>query len=153
MKAEAHIERIIERSGLPTGAGKTNKGWITPDHKFIPLPGWHYEYILAHGAEYDINTEGLGQQDEQEIRLLALDKGFVRVNYEKNTGTITFEGNDKFWNGGAKSAVIEVVRANASRIDNIWVRTLNSKGRVVRMGSEQVFTLQDKEKVNHIPLL
>jgi hypothetical protein len=104
---------------------------------------------------FKVDMAGMTDPDDhdQEIRLRALRRGFVRLNYIPNNGLLVVEGNVRFWNVKVKDAVWSFVAENAGQIDNITVHVLDDDGHVSRQGSAQLFRYDDKEKLEHLPLI
>ena len=149
----AHMGRVLE--GKPTLAELkttplTAKMWITPEHEIVPLTNWHFEYFRdpAIAEKY-----GVTYSDEQNTRLDALRAGFVRVNYERNGGLLTVESGERGWSKTTKDTVFMLVADNARSIDAIRVSVLDDTGRIKRTGYSQLFTYDDMEKIEHIPLV
>src|SRR6185369_12161836 len=83
----------------------------------------------------------------------ALQKGFARVNYEKNSGTLTVEARQKDWPNLAPH-VKEFVRANLDKIDNMDVHLMDDKvKRMVESDGTALFTYDADEKMDNLPLI
>jgi hypothetical protein len=157
MDAKSEIAQLRSLTeGVPKlvefeSAAFTSKMWITPGGDVVPLEDWHYRYfkdpVVAErwGVTYSDN--------EQEVRVQALKVGFIRINYERKNGTLTVESFQKGWTKRAKDTIFMLVADNASSIDNIYVRVMNDDGMTVRQGSTQLFRYDDREKLEHIPLI
>src|ERR1700679_2215806 len=93
------LRKLIE--GVPKLASYisdklTSKAWISPTGSLIPLPSsWHWDYFRNNPEV--ATTYGIEVTDEQGTRMAALAVGFIRVNYERNTGTLTVESGTAGW--------------------------------------------------------
>ena len=73
----------------------TSKMWIDPTGRIIPLSTYHYKYFRdnpGEAAKYEIVYV-----EEIPTRLAALQKGFIRANYERKNGKLTIEAGTKGW--------------------------------------------------------
>jgi len=134
------------------GGGITSKMWMLPDGQFVALDRWHWDWLQAHpdvAKKYGVNL----QVDDIDGRLNALRRGFFRVNYERNRGSLTIEGLAKFWTKAVKDSVFMLVVDNVDAIDNMTVTLMNDSGGIVRNGSAQLFRLSAEEKLDHLPLI
>jgi len=154
--------RTLTEAGKPlskyTSSKGHAKGWVLPNKKFVSIPGWHFDYLLENveelkkkfGVDFSRFTRESG---EQEVRLYALKHGFIRVNYEHNTGTLTVEANNKFWDKKAKDCIFMLVADNEDSIDNMLTTLLDDKGKVVNSRFSRLFTYDGREKFDHLPLI
>lgn len=133
----------------------TSKGWILPNDKFVPLgPKLHHDYLSENAASLNKRFKTNFDKDTTpDERIDALNKGFTRINYERNTGTLHVETNKKFWNKKRKDTVFETVADNVDAIDNMLVNVVDDKGKIVDSGYQRLFTFDDKDKLNHLPLI
>jgi hypothetical protein len=133
----------------------TSKGWILPNDEFVPLGAkFHHTWLQEHANE--LNKKFKTKFDENtspDERVDALNKGFTRVNYERNTGTLHVETNEKFWNKRRKDTVFETVADNLDAVDNMLVNVTDDKGKIVDTGYAKLFNYDDSEKLNHLPLI
>jgi len=116
--------------------------WILPDGRVAPSSVWHYRWLLSN-AELAISL-GVPLDDlpaeEQPIRLAALRAGFVRLNYDHKTGTLTIEANRLRLPGKVKQAIRAVVLKN---INDVYTLTFNLlsvplRGRSTLQGTKSV---------------
>lgn len=136
---------------------KTSKMWILPDGKTVALKGlWHYQWILNNLAsikrKYKVDFSDV-DQEEQPIRIHAINNGFFRVNYERNGGTLTVEGNIGYFRGNIKDEIFMIVYDNLNSIDNININLMNHGGKVVKNGYSSLWGVPNKQKLDHIPLI
>jgi hypothetical protein len=134
----------------------TDKMWILPDGSIVPLRGLlHFEWLKANADEV-FNRFGFKvDQDKQDtpLRLDALAKGFVRINYEYGSGTLHIEAMQKYWSSKVKDTVFMLVADNASKIDSMIVSLFASNGTVAKQAHAQLFSYRDREKLDHLPLI
>lgn len=115
--------------------GDNSKWWIYPDGKIVMLGNWHYEHIL--GNLKSLKKYGIKESEipnppkETPVRLYALSKGFVRMNYMINGGYLVIEAPSHNW-GRMKSVIRDFIIMNANRIDQLSLRVLDSSGRPVK---------------------
>ncbi len=135
---------------------ESSKAWILPTGKYQPVDTYHENYLFDNSdalkKEFKLNIEGFKRGSEAS-RIPALNAGFVRVNYERNSGKIVFELATKHFNRQTKDQITEVIADNVSDIDNIRIALIDSKGKVDKVDSAQVFTYEDEEKLDHIPFI
>lgn len=144
-----------------TGWRLTKKGWILPNGTFQPISGWHYQWLLDNAAsvkkkfKLDVGTVACAPDSPDYdtcLRQMALEKGFIRVNYEATNGCVTFEGQYRFLTDAAKAAILGVVRDNAADIYSIRVSLFDRKWAVTTK-TVQVFDVDDVDKANRIPFI
>jgi hypothetical protein len=138
---------------LKEGPGMFSKAWIAPDGKPIQLGGqWHHEWVNENpdvAEKYGLKPTTSGEENRSE----ALQKGFARVNYEKNTGTFKVEARQQDWDKLSPS-VLEMVKRNLGKIDNMDVHLLDAKGKnIVDQDGVALHTYDAGEKLDHIPLI
>ena len=135
---------------------KTSKVWIMPDGEVYSLDTMHHRWIFQNlqllKDQYRVDFSKFHPDDES-VRLEALNNGFVRINYQHGTGTLTIESNARRFDDLIRSAVRFVVANSASLIDSIRVHLLNCHGQIVESGFAMVFDSEDAEKIRHIPLV
>ena len=105
----------------------TAKMWILPDGKPVALDQWHYRWILANKdrvAKFGLDTTGL-PDDEDTVRKAALQKGFFRVNYERNIGHLVIEGVKMKLTRNVKDAAFMIVMDNLRSIDRVTLNLMN----------------------------
>jgi len=156
------IQRDYLKSRRPKGkklgaydsGGLTSKMWLLPDGELVPISEQHYTWLKANP---DICRKfGLAlsrvPDDDTAIRLAALRRGFVRINYTRD-GTLTVEANTRFWDKRAQDTIFMLVADNLDEIYSMQVRALNNNGSIVRQGYAQLFNYDDRDKLNHLPLI
>ena len=139
---------------LPAKAGSDGikKAWITPSGQPVQLGAtWHHNWLAEH-PEYGIKVAGTPDA-QQDARVDALKKGFVRINYSQNTGTLTVEARADDWKKQGL-AVRQFVESNLPDVDNIQI-SLFDKGvkKVVDDNFVRLFNYDDADKISHVPLL
>lgn len=138
------------------GPGMFVKGWILPDGKLEQFgEKLHHTWLNENpdvSKKYGLKVGG-GPSDDINIRNRALQKGFARVNYQKNTGTLMVEAREKDWPGLIPS-VKEIARINLGKIDNMDVRLFDPavKG-VTQSDGVALHTYDANEKMDHLPLI
>lgn len=134
------------------------KAWILPNGRPVQLGGeWHSKWlddnrdIAKQFGMIDIpKFEG---SDGPGVRENALKKGFARVNYAVNSGTLTVEARAADW-PKQKEVVRQLVEANIGDVDNMRVNLTDEGGsQAVRSESAKLFNYDDAEKLNHLPLM
>lgn len=130
-----------------------SKAWILPNGKPVQLGGqWHHEFINENNALrklYDLP----GNDSTEENRVSALQKGFVRVNYDQKTGRLTVEARTADWKK-QKQSVQDFVEANADKIDHISVTLFDRPVEGIQHSEDvKVFQLEDNEKAANVPFL
>lgn len=160
---------IIESASLFEFAGKTRKKataykaqeltakmWLLPDGVIQPLNGrYHHQFLIENfelAQRFGLTHKDLAQ-DEQMIRLAALRKGFIRIAYESSTGRLVIEGNAKYWTKTVKDTLFMLCADNAGKIDQMTVNLFDDNNQKVSTGSQQLFTMDDAEKLEHLPLI
>jgi GNAT superfamily N-acetyltransferase len=145
-------------SGGPSGISKS---WILPSGAPAQLGGmWHHHFLaedpqgIAAAKKAGITVPPFEGTDTEGVRESALRKGFVRVNYTQNSGTMTVEGRAKDWRK-QKDSVMKMVESNIGDLDNIKVNVLDDAAKkVVDSGHSQLFNYDtDEEKLQHIPFI
>lgn len=130
-----------------------SKAWILPDGKPVQLGGqWHHEWVNENpdiAKRYGLKPTTSGEENRSE----ALQKGFARINYERNTGTMKVEARAQDWQKLAPS-VKEMVQNNLGKIDNMDVHLLDSKAvKIVDQDGVALHTYDPDEKMDHLPLI
>lgn len=120
-------------------SGANSKYWILPNGTIVNLgKQWHYEYILNNVKtlkKFGIDISEIPENPtEQETRLYALSKGFVRMNYLVNGGFLTIEAPSNNWGRVIKGAIYDFVFDNKDRIDQCRILVLDSQGRPIKRG-------------------
>lgn len=130
-----------------------SKAWVLPNGKPVQLGGqWHHEFI---NESPEIRSKyGLDETDNTELnRIEALKQGFVRVNWNQNSGQLTVEARAKDWRKQRES-VRKLVDASAGDIDSIRVILFDEKIKAIDQDETvQTFRLDDEEKAAHLPFL
>ena len=144
------IEGVPKLKTHSTGA-LTAKMWVTPSGEIIPLHTLHWE--LFRSSPELAATYGITVTDDQGTRLSALAAGFTRLNYERNSGTLTLESGISGWTRRKKDVIFMLIMDNAESIDNIRVTVMHPNGQIAQSGYAQLFRYSDKEKLEHIPLI
>jgi hypothetical protein len=116
--------------------------WILPNGRVAPSSVWHYQWLLSNRALAKRLGVPLDQLPEEEdpIRLAALRVGFVRLNYEHKTGTLTIEANRLRFDGRVRNAIRGVVLENLKDvyIINFNLLSVPQRGRPSLWGAESV---------------
>jgi len=138
---------------LREGPGLFSKAWILPDGKPVQLGGqWHHEWLNENpniAKKYGLKTTTSAEDNRSE----ALQKGFARVNYEKNTGTLKVEARAQDWQKIAP-AIRQLAETNLRKIDNMDVHLLDSKAqRIVDSDGVALHTYDPGEKMDHLPMI
>jgi hypothetical protein len=128
------------------------KAWITPDGEPIQLGGqWHHDWLAQH-PEYGIKVSDVPSMDE-DARVEALGKGFVRLNYGQNSGTLVVEARAKDW-PKQRDNVRQFVEANLGDIDNLKIALTDPKAEsVIDSNTVKLFNYDDAQKIENVPLL
>jgi hypothetical protein len=139
-------------------SSNSGKAWILPDGTIKPLPGrWHHQDLVENERSYKkrfgLDLSGLQPNDEQGLRMRALSVGFVRVNFEHRSHSIIIEALQKFWHGAVKSAAYDLVLENIDNADHLSIGLLNDRAEKVRSDYAELFRYDEKEKLEHLPLL
>ena len=134
-----------------------SKVWILPDGAPIQLGAtWHHDWLDKNKdvqKRYGLNVPKFTGTDSEKVREDALKKGFVRVNYLSNSGTLTVEATAQAWRK-QKEAVRDLVDANLGKIDNMEVNLFNPTiTKVVDSDSARLFEMSPEEKMNNLPLI
>jgi hypothetical protein len=155
MKARWIIEAFVDRA-TPFAAYK--KAWILPNGQFVPVTaGLHSRALFSQSKEYarrfglDLSDIDENDPDSDQARIRAIKAGFVRINYEFNHGTITFELLKKYLHR-QRDAIFDAVENNAKSIDNISVGLMLDNGRWQTQAAS-VFRYPSREKADHIPFV
>lgn len=157
-RAQFAPKKKDESKLLPAGADGMSKAWILPSGKIEQLGAqWHHAWLSDNpeiAKKYNLTVPKFEGGDAEGVREGALRKGFVRVNYGRNTGTLTVEARAKDWRH-QKAAVEKIVEKNLDDIDNMTVSLLNeTASKVVDTDSEKLFRYDtDQEKLSNLPLI
>ena len=110
----------------PTGWQPTEKFWVSPNGRFIPLKGlWHYQWALRHQVDHGID---LGSEtQEQPIRLRMLSGGWWRINFDRKSCGLTVEGDVAGINEEVRRAVNEFVEGNAGVLNRVRINLLDGE--------------------------
>lgn len=143
---------------LPAGAAGVSKAWVLPGGKVEQLgPQWHHDWLDKNKAvqeKYGLEVPPFEGGDAEGVREAALKKGFVRVNYSRNTGTLTVEARAQNWRR-QKGAVEKLIEENLDDIDNVTVHLMDENVQcVVDSASERLFNYDsDVEKMANLPFI
>lgn len=157
--------RDINLSDIKTSTGSTKaepktkglkpKIWMLPNEKIEQLSTNVHEDYLADNHE-ELNKRFGTKFDatpDQENRLPALNKGFVRIAYEANGGRLNIEANINRFTKGKRDKLFEFIADNLGKIDKISVSLLNDKGQTVKSDTRNLFTLPEEERLNNLPFI
>lgn len=137
----------------PAGKELFSKAWILPNGEPEQLgASWHHDFINSNPEvrkQYNLPVT----DSVEEIRKAALRKGFVRINYGVNDGTLTVEARQKDWDR-QKDGVAELVRNNLGKVDNMRVFLFNDAvTKVTDHDARRLFDLPAAEKMENLPLI
>lgn len=121
--------------------------WILPDgtsagissnknQNFANTGDFHSNWLVNNGKKW-----GLESGD----RAKALEKGFVRLRLDGQSGRMGVEANRKFVKGAVLNKILDTVEANALRIGNLDINLFDDRGNVVVSESVPVFRLGEGE--------
>jgi hypothetical protein len=132
----------------------TSKMWILPDGKPISLNQWHYRWLQSNpktAMKYGLDMKKL-PDEEQPVRIAALKNGFFRVNYERNTGSMTIEGLSSKFHKKIKDAIFVIAIDNLESIDRLKLNLLdNTVTKLVRSDEVTLFTYRnDDDKLSAV---
>jgi len=134
----------------PAKAG-FSKAWVLPNGKVVNIGGqWHHEYLNENP---EVRKQYKLPDDEtQDNRIGAINKGFVRLSWDYSNGMLMVEARTKDW-PRQREAVRNFIDANASNIDRIGVSLLsgNKLEKLDDYNEVSIFTLDDKEKAAMLP--
>lgn len=137
--------------------GQNAKYWILPDGKIENLGKlWHYEWLqknIKKLKKYGIKEDEMPEKGETPIRLYAMNKGFVRMNFMINGGKLTIESTEGGWSRTSRNAIQDFIFDNINRIDNLYIAVMDSSGRVKKNASTNWMTSSEEEKQNSIPFI
>lgn len=127
----------------------TSKMWILPDGKPVSLDQWHYRWLQNNpkiALKYGLDVKTL-PDEEQPVRVAALKKGFFRVNYEYNSGTITIEGLSSKYHKKIKDAIFVIAIDNIRSIDRMKLTLMNETlTKITREEEATLFTYRSEEE-------
>lgn len=136
---------------LKPGTGGTfTKAWILPDGKLKQFGSeWHHNWLNQQG---DLREKyGIPVGDDETVRTAALKKGFLRVNYDKNSGLMTVEARQKDWPGHVE-AVKKLVQNNLGKVDQVQVNLLSPSVKLLEdSGRGVLFDKPRNERLGQIP--
>lgn len=150
-----HTRQGTKPLGSYNSGGFTSKMWILPNGTLESLGEQHSEWLKSHPdvmAKFGLDLSAVPNEDTP-IRLAALSKGFIRLNFEQRSGLLTVEANVRYWTKGIKDTLFVLVADNSISIGAMSVNLLNTEGKVVRHGYSQLFTYSGREKLEHLPLI
>lgn len=127
----------------------TSKMWILPDGKPVSIKEWHYRWLQSNpkiALKYGLDVKAL-PDEENPVRVAALKKGFFRVNYEHNTGTITIEGLSSKYHKKIKDAIFVIAIDNIGSIDRMKLTLMNETlTKIIRSDEVTLFTYRSEEE-------
>lgn len=123
-------------------------GWLLPNEEFVPLDTAFHEQWLAKNAKQLNEDFGTKLSDKANVdeRADALQKGFVRVRYTPNDGTVRIEASAKAWTPSVRRALLEQLGQHADSIDRVYAAVTDEKGNIVDSATEKVMDLDGVEK-------
>jgi hypothetical protein len=148
----------------PSGASGIGKAWILPNGEPVQLGSmWHHEYFYTPGVQerWGLSTKkilGSTLADDRngilEAEQDALRRGFARVNYLSNTGTLTVEARAKDWRK-LKDSIATLVEKNLDNVDNMRVNLMDetAKKTVDSMQTKLFDFDTDQEKLANLPFI
>lgn len=158
----SYLQRLQEMARAKTqpmgsynSGGFTSKMWLLPDGTTVSLSQQHSEWLKANPGvtkKFKLDLSKVPDEDTP-IRLAALGRGFIRLNYEQRNGQLTVEAGSRWWSKTVKDTLFVLVADNINRIDAMLVNLLDERGKVVRHGYSQLFTYRGQEKLEHLPLI
>lgn len=137
---------------LPEGTpGMFAKAWIMPDGRPVQLGDqMHHDWLNENP---DIKSKYGIKGSDEDNRVEALQKGFARVNYEKNTGTLKVEARATDW-PKLREAIKQFAQVNLPRIDNMDVHLLDTKAsKIVASDGVALHTYAPEEKMAQLPFI
>lgn len=142
---------------LPKGSsGGFKKAWVLPNGEVQQLGGtWHHEWLAENpeiAKKYGLTVPEFTGNDAENVREDALRKGFIRVNYGINNGTLVLEGRAKDWRK-IKSSMEQMVESNIDDVDNVTVHLFDDKiERVLDSETRRLFVHDnDADKMANLP--
>jgi GNAT superfamily N-acetyltransferase len=133
------------------------KAFIEPDGKFTKVTdATHDDFLIGNADKYNkkFGTKIPKTQGKEDVRIGALNKGFIRIAYEPNNGRLTYEANAKTFSRKQADKIFEHVADNLDSIDIITVALLDEKGNVVKTASRKFFLMDDDAaKLDAIPFV
>lgn len=131
------------------------KTWILPDGEVAYASVLHENYLAENSEELNkrFGTKFATKPDQSE-RNAALKRGFVRLAFNVNDGTLNVEASEARWTKTTHDAVQALVADNLGKIYNMRVSLLNSDLKVTKQDFARLFQFDTKaEKLEHLPLL
>lgn len=134
------------------GEGLYSRAWIKPDGSVVQLGSQqHHDWLNENPdvkKQYGIKGSDIDNREE------ALRKGFARVHYEKNTGTLKVEARAKDW-PKLQESVKQIAQTNLGKLDNMDVHLLDPKAKkVVASDGVQLHTYPTvEEKMAQLPFI
>lgn len=125
-------------------------GWVLPNNEFVPLDTAFHEQFLAKNSKQlneDFGTS-LGTTPDPEERFAALQKGFVRVRYTPNDGTVRIEAAAKNWTPKTRRTLLNQLESHAGTIDRVYAALMDEKGNIVDSVAERVMDLEGADKIS-----
>ena len=147
--------RKTKSLGTYRSDGFSSKMWILPNGKPVSITDLHYRWLQQNpevALRFGLDLAAL-PNDDTTIRIAALNRGFVRVNYEINHGRLTIEANARHWTPRIKDAIFVVISGNLDAVDSMKVHLLNAKAFIVKSGCATLFNFKNREKLDHLPLI
>lgn len=136
---------------LRVSTALTTKAWILPDGKFSPCGGVEHQHALREGDLVERFNLVLDDEVSLDDRLVALNAGFTRVNYERNNGALHIETSEKFWRKDLKDTLFTLIADNLELVDTVEVTVLTEAGDIALRNYAQLFNYDGGEKLNYLP--
>ena len=147
-------KRAKKLGSYSSGPGLTSKAWILPDGKLQTFGSQHYQFLLDNpGIVKSFGVKMPANKEDDPIRHAALRAGFFRVNYEQRGGSLTIEGVKSKLTRNIKDAIIMLFVRSGEQIYSVQIALFADNMGTYETRSAQLFRLDDREKVNHIPFI
>lgn len=128
----------------------TAKMWILPNGEVKSINKWHYKWILDNkelASRYGVDTDSL-PDEENPVRIAAIQAGFFRVNFEIRNGALTIEGLANKFHKKIKDAIFMLVMENSGYIGYFNIHLFNEDvSSMVMNKSIPLFRYDDQEKL------
>jgi GNAT superfamily N-acetyltransferase len=149
-------ETVATKLGKAQVENLTPTGWVLPDGSYAGISAannpnfmnrgdFHSGYLSDRAPEMK-SKFGLELGKDEDIRLAALNKGFIRVRLDGQTGRMGVEANPKFLKGDRLAKLQDVIEENANRIGKLDVNLFNDKGEVVGGDAVDLFRIEDPQE-------
>lgn len=137
-------------------SGGFKKAWVLPNGEVAQLGGdWHHQWLADNpeiAKKYGLTVPEFTGNDTENVREDAMRKGFIRVNYGVNNGTLVIEGRAKDWRK-IKSTMENMVESNIDDVDNVTVHLFDDKiSKVMDSETRRLFVHDnDADKMANLP--